>query len=146
MRAILFLLSLIVMGGVAQAHPVGAPRPAVQRDVEGYAIAVCLIHQPEPYRKEYLEEQGHAWASAVVHMGKMPVELLPPISEAVKREIAKGGMPSMRPETPTSESKAMPLFYCGGIIDKPDVRAAIRKAIIKFTPYYRSKNSKPYTW
>ena len=147
MRVILFLLSLIVMGGVAQAHPVGAPRSAAQRDAENYAIAACLFNQPDPYQKEFLEEQASAWADSIIQMGKMPIELLPPIVEAVKREIAEsGGRAVFHLDTAPPQYKPAPLIYCGGIIDAPKVRAAIRKAIIEFTPYYRSKNRKPYTW
>ena len=45
MRTVLLmvLLGLAGAGSAAQAYPLGAPRSAVLRDVEGYAIAACLV-------------------------------------------------------------------------------------------------------
>ena len=118
MRTVLFLLlGLAVAGSAAQAHPLGAPRPAVLRDVEGYAIAACLAHQTEPY----LQDQGDAWASAVVHSGKAPIEILAVLDDVVKREVAKGGMACVhRDMTPAQGGcKAAPVLYCGEIIERP---------------------------
>ena len=137
MRTVLFLLlGLAVAGSAAQAHPLGAPRPAVLRDVEGYAIAVCLRYQTEPY-----QDQGEAWADVVIQRGKGPIEDWVALGNVVKREVAKGDMACVhRDETPAQGGcKAAPVLYCGEIIDTPSVRAAIQKTIVKLKPFYRRK-------
>ena len=139
MRTVLLivLMGLTVAGSAAQAHPLAPPRPQVQRDVEGYAIAACLVHQNEPY----LQDQGDAWASVVIQRGAGPIEDWVALDDVVKREVAKGGMACVhRDETPAQGGcKAAPVFYCGEIIDTPSVRAAIQKAIVKLRPVYRRK-------
>jgi hypothetical protein len=121
------------MEGTAQAHTIGAPRPAVLRDVEGYAVASCLIHQAEPY----LKDQGYAWGSAIIQRGKAPIEVLTPIEDAVKLEIAKGDMAIIHVDTNPPGDKAAPVLYCGEIIDTPSVRATIQKTVTKLKPFYR---------
>jgi hypothetical protein len=135
MRIVLLLLLGLVIGRAAQANTIGSPRSAVLRDVEGYAIAVCLGHQAQPY----LKEQGDGWASVVVQRGKAPIEILATLGDVVKREIAKGNMAVIRVDTNPPEDRALPVFYCGEIIDTPAVRAAIQKTVAKLKPFYRHK-------
>jgi hypothetical protein len=123
------------MGETAQAHTIGAPRPAMLRDVEGYAIAACLVHQAEPY----LKDQGYAWGNAIIQRGKAPIEVLAPIEDAVKLEIAKGDMAIIHVDTNPPENKTAPVLYCGEIIDMPSVRATIQKTVTKLKPFYRYK-------
>jgi len=130
--AVLLLLGLAVAGCATQVEPVGAPRPKVLRDVEGYAIASCLTHQAQPY----LKDQGDAWASAVIQRGKAPVEALAAIHDAVKREIARGNMAVIRAESGPRRDKALPVLYCSEMIDSPPVRAAIQKAVAELGPLY----------
>jgi len=132
MNRFLLLLCVLVAGCAAKVDTAGAPRPKVLRDVEGYAIASCLVHQAQPY----LKDQGDAWASAVIQRGKAPVEALATIHDAVKREIARGDMAVIRAETGPQKDKALPVLYCGEIIDSPPVRAAIQKAVAELGPLY----------
>lgn len=53
-------------------------RSAVQRDVEGYAIATCLTKQSDPT----LKDQGDAWASVIVQRAHGDLEPLHAVQEA----------------------------------------------------------------
>jgi len=133
MQIVLFLLGLGVAGCAAGANAIGAPRPDVLRDVEGYAIASCLANQAQPY----LREQGDAWASVIIQRSRADLDTLARLDEQVKREIAKGDMAVIRNEVGPEKDKILPLLYCAEIIDTPSVRAAIRKAVVKLSPAYR---------
>lgn len=108
-------------------------RTAVQRDVEGYAIATCLSQQSEPY----LKDQGDAWASVVVQRSQGDIELFHPVQQAVESELKKGNVAAIYQEGDTKHSKPVPVLYCAEIIDAGEVRAAIAKAIKLLTPAYR---------
>jgi hypothetical protein len=106
-------------------------RAAVQRDVEGYAIASCLVAQDQPY----LKDQGDGWASAIIHRGKGSLEAFMGVASAVKAELAKGNMAVIRSENETKD-KPLPVMHCGEIIDAPSVHTAINKAVRRLTPSY----------
>lgn len=129
MRATLLLSGVVVCSCAIGEETVSAPRPQVLRDVESYAIASCLVVQSQPY----LRDQGDAWASVVVQRMKGDLDALTGVAEQVKQEVAKGEMAVMRDEAQPGD-KALPLLYCGEIIDKPAVRAAIRKAVAALGP------------
>lgn len=131
-RVILLLLILAIAGCAAKVNTIGEPRPEVLRDVEGYAIAVCLINQTQPY----LKEQGDAWASVIVQRMKGNPEVLTDIIEQVKSEIDKGDMAIVRNDIGPDKDKVLPLLYCYEIIDRPSVRAAIQKAAVALEPNY----------
>lgn len=132
-RVIMLLLCLVVVGCTARVDTIGAPRPEVLRDVEGYAIAVCLISQNQPY----LKDQGDAWASVIVQRMRGNSDVLAGLVEQVKRENEKGEMAVIRNETGPDKDKILPLLYCYEIIDRPSVRAAIQKAVASLKPSYR---------
>jgi hypothetical protein len=132
MRIILLLLGLIVAGCAVRTEAIGAPRSEVLRDVEGYAIASCLLNQTDPY----LKDQGDAWASVIVQRMKGNSDDLADIREEVKREIAKGRMAIIRNEIGPEKDKAVPLLYCNEIIDRPRIRAAIQSAVAVLKPSY----------
>jgi len=73
---------------IAMSSPDAYARSAVQRDVEGYAIASCLAGQDQPY----LKDQGDGWASVIVQRGKGGLEALTAVAAAVKAELAKSNM------------------------------------------------------
>ena len=133
MRIVLLLLGLAVAGCAARVNTIGAPRPEVLRDVEGYAIASCLTNQTQPY----LKDQGDAWASVIVQRMKGSFDVLAGIAEHIKRENAKGEMAVIRDETGPGRDKTLPVLYCSEIIDRPSVRAAIQKAVAELNPSYR---------
>ena len=54
----------------------------------------------------------------------------------MKREIAKGEMAVIRDEAGPGKDKILPVLYCGEIIDRPAVRAAIQKAGAALNPSY----------
>ena len=130
---VLLLLGLAVVGCVARVETIGAPRPEVLRDIEGYAIASCLTNQTQPY----LKDQGDAWASVIVQRMKGSLDVLTSIAEQVKRENAKGEMAIIRDEAGPGKDKALPVLYCNEIIDKPSVRSAIQKAVATLNPSYK---------
>ncbi len=128
----LLLLSMVAAGCSAKVDISGKTRPEVLRDVEGYAIAVCLMQQTDPY----LKDQGDAWASVIVQRMKGNPELLADIAEQVKRENAKGEMAVIPNETEPGKDKILPLLYCYEVIDRPSVRAAIQKTVARLKPSY----------
>lgn len=131
-RIILLLLGLVLAGCTAKIDTSGGPRSEVLRDVEGYAIAVCLINQTQPY----LKDQGDSWTSVIVQRMRGNPEVLAGVVEQVKHENAKGEMAVIRSETEPGKDKVLPLLYCYEIIDRPSVRAAIQKAVAALKPSY----------
>ena len=129
------------------ANTVGAPRSKALRNAEGYAIASCLV-QPQPYFKYqgylkdigYLKDQGDGWTSVIMQREKAPVEIWAALQDAVKREVAKGDMVIILPETGSEKVKLLPVVYCGEIIDKPAVSAAIQMIVAKLKTYYKQGN------
>ncbi|WP_349263243.1 hypothetical protein [Steroidobacter sp.] len=133
MRFSMLLPALVVAAGCTTGTDTGgSPRPEVVRDVEGYAIASCLVNQSEPY----LKDQGDAWASVIVQRMKGDLEVFANIAERVKLETAKGDMAVVRTEAEPGTDKALPVLYCSEIIDKPPVRAAIEKAVAALNSSY----------
>ncbi|MEA1674150.1 MULTISPECIES: hypothetical protein [Nitrospirillum] len=119
------LLAAGLLGYTSVAFAAG--RSEAQRDVEGYAVATCLVAQDQPY----LKEQGYGWGETIVQgRGRDPV-MLAPVRAAVTAALAKGDMPVARDEGNPQQGKALPVLYCGEIIDKPGVRAAITKVLAK---------------
>jgi hypothetical protein len=108
-------------------------RSAVQRDVEGYAIASCLSAQDQPY----LKDQGDGWASVIVQRAKGGLDIMTAVAAAVKAELAKGNMAVIRSETGPTKEKPLPVLYCGEIIDVPSVKVAINRAVKKLASSYR---------
>jgi hypothetical protein len=129
MLPVAFLVS--VLGSTA----LGRARPAVQRDVEGYAIAACLTKQPEPY----LREQGEAWGSVIVERSEGDIEPFTELAKAVDKEVAKGDMAMVHRDDGPARIVKAPVLYCAEIIDQPAVAAAVDKAIKKLGPSYRRK-------
>ena len=118
-------------------------RGALQRDVEGYVIAACLSDQEQPY----LKEQGEGWALVIVERGKADLDTLAGLAKAVKEELAKGHVPIIRNgdrpvihnDHESGPDMAAPVLYCGEIIDAPEVRKAIIKAMKKLFPAYHRR-------
>jgi hypothetical protein len=116
---------------VTRAHA----RTAVQRDVESYAIASCLVAQDQPY----LKDQGDGWASAIIQRSKGSLDVFMSVAAAVKAELAKGHAAVIHSESEQTKDKLVPVMSCGEIIDSPSVHAAIDKAVKKLIPYYRGQ-------
>jgi hypothetical protein len=108
-------------------------RSDVQRDVEGYAVASCLIKQKEPL----LKDQGALWADGIVQRSHGDIEDFRSVAEAVVADVAQRPMPQARRESDPMHAAPIPVPFCAEIIDDPPVRAAIDKAIKKLTPAYR---------
>lgn len=108
-------------------------RSALQRDVEGYAIAACFVGQNQPY----LKDQGDGWASVIVQRSKGGVDAFVDVAAAVKAELAKGDMAVIHSETEPMKDKLLPVLYCNEIIDVPSVHVAINKAVKRLAPSYR---------
>jgi hypothetical protein len=108
-------------------------RSDVQRDVEGYAVASCLIKQKEPY----LKDQGALWADGIVQRSHGDIEDFRSVADAVEADIAQKPMALARRESDPMHAVPVPVPYCAEIVDDPAVRAAIDKAIKKLTPAYR---------
>lgn len=131
-RLAMLVLTLLTAGCATTANGIGAPRPDVLRDVQGYAIASCLVKQDQPY----LRDQGDAWASAIVQRGYGDIGILTDLARQVAAEVAQENMFIVRDETIPGASKALPLVYCSEIIDQPAVRAAIQRAAIALKAAY----------
>jgi hypothetical protein len=125
MAVVLLLLGSVSMGCSSVAERTGELRPQALRDLEGYAIASCLVNQAQPY----LKDQGDAWASVIVQRTKADVDVLANLAEQVQHESAKSAMAVVRNEANPGQAKALPLLYCNEMIDRPAVRAAIQKAV-----------------
>lgn len=128
-----FALSMLLAHPAASHEERAGGRSAVLRDVEGYAIATCLLGQPEPF----LREQGQGWASVIVERGHGDIEAFVAVAAAVKARVAEGDMAMVHDEASPRTDKRMPVFYCGEIIDTPSVRAAIDAAVRTLAPSYR---------
>ncbi len=123
----------LVAAGCAAMLPAPAQaRNALQRDVEGYAIAACLAQQDQPD----LRDQGEGWASVIVQRGHGELTPLMAVAAAVRTELAKGGMAVIHGETEPKD-KPLPVLYCSEIIDAPAVQTAIREAIKNLAPSYQ---------
>ena len=132
MRIAMLLWALVAAGCTTKTDTSGSPRPVVVRDVEGYAIASCLVDQSQPY----LKDQGDAWASVIIERMKGDLEVFAGLAEQVKLETAKGEMAVIRNEAEPGADKALPVLYCSEIIDKPAVRAAIQQAVAALESSY----------
>ena len=128
-----FALALTCAACAAAAAASETTRARVQRDVEGYAIASCLTYQSEPY----LRAQGDGWASSIVQSGKGKVEVLARLAEQVKQELPKVSMVMTPSASGVGHETALPILYCHMLIDRPAVRAAIRKAVAALAPAYQ---------
>jgi len=65
---------------------VAAPaRTAVERDVQGYAIASCLTRQKEPL----LKDQGYAWLDVIVQRSEGNIEDFKAVADSVEAQLAK---------------------------------------------------------
>lgn len=118
---------LMLLACLTASAALAAGRSEAQRDVEGYAIATCLMAQDRPY----LKDQGYGWGETIVQGRGRDPEMLAPVKAAVTAVLAKGDMPVARDEGSPQQGKALPLLYCGEIIDKPGVRAAIIQVLAK---------------
>jgi hypothetical protein len=114
-------------------------RSDVQRDVEGYAVASCLMKQKEPY----LRDQGALWAGGIVQRSHGDVEDFRRVAGAVDADIAQKPMPAARRESDPMHAVPVPVPFCAEIIDDPPVRAVIDKTIKKLTPAYRRVKKSP---
>jgi hypothetical protein len=132
LRIAAFLFAATVGQGGTPATAADA-RTAVQRDVEGYAVASCLAAQNQPY----LKDQGDGWASAIIQRGKGSLDAFARVAAAVKKELSKGNMAIIRSESEPTRDKPLPVMYCSEIVDVPSVHAAIAKAATDLAPSYR---------
>jgi hypothetical protein len=129
---------IIVVAGFITTMPTAAdaaPRSALERDVESYAIASCLVGLDQPY----LKDQGDGWASVIIQRAKGGMPAFRAVAAAVKAELAKGNMAIIHSEEPGAKDKPLPVLYCAEIIDAPSVHAAIGKAVKKLSPAYRTQ-------
>ncbi len=123
--ALLGVIAVLLASTIVSAAVSPSGRTPALRDAEGYAIASCFFGQKQPY----LKDQGDGWASAIIQRGSGDLDALGAISAAVKQELAKRDMAVIR--TDAGADKAIPVLYCGEIIDRPRVRAAINLALTK---------------
>jgi hypothetical protein len=136
MRQMQFIISWLAIASLGCAAPSAADahaRTAVQRDVEGYAVASCLAAQGQAE----IKDQGDGWASAIIHRGKGELDAFTAVATAVKTEVAKGNMAVVHNESDPMHGKSMPVMYCSEIIDVPSVRSTIEKAVKALAPSYK---------
>lgn len=110
----------------------GTARGAIERDVEGYAVASCLASLDDAS----LKDGGRRWAGAIVQRGHGEIERFTAVSDAVKAERAATPMAMGHDDDRPMAAVPLPLLYCGEIIDAPRVRTAIDAAIAALRPAY----------
>ncbi len=120
--------------GLIPVPALAAPRPQLQRDVEGYAIAACLMQQ----KSTELQQQGDAWGSIILNRSPATLAAWRPLAAAVKAETQRRPMTLVHGDTALGQTEA-PVFYCAEIIDTPLVRKAIDRASAKLAVSYRRK-------
>lgn len=136
LRRSFWCVAILLGVGACSASPaLSVVHDPVTRDVEGYAIATCLIAQDSAY----LKDQGDGWASNIVQRGSGDVEMLAPLAAAVRAEAASGIMSMARNEAAPMTPKPLPVQYCAEIIDTPRVRQAITQAMRQLAPAYRKR-------
>lgn len=136
MRQTLFLAVALTLGGCgATTGTLVSPRTDLLRDLEGYAIASCLVYQSDPY----LQDQGDAWASVIVQRSQGDLEVFTNLATQVKNEVGKGEMAVIRDEAGAGKDKALPVLYCGEIIDKPAIRSAIEAGVGLISRSYQKR-------
>ena len=121
MKIYTFLSVVIILTGCSTVN--SYQKVMAKKDIEGYAIASCLTYQESPY----LQDQGDAWASAIVQRMEGSIEILSDISEIIKQEVSKGEMAVVRSESVNAKDKALPVLYCNEIIYKQPVQSALQK-------------------
>lgn len=124
---------LAAVGFTAASSSKAHGRDLLRRDVEGYAIASCLVAQDQPA----LKDQGDGWASAIVQRSRGGLDQFTAVTAAVRAELVKGNMATIRSETEPGNEKRLPIMYCAELIDTPSVRAAIDKAVKGLARFYR---------
>jgi len=72
-----------------------------------------------------------------VQTGKGDVAVLARLAEQVQRELPKAPMAIIPSESGVGHETALPILYCHELIDRPALRAAIRKAVAALAPAYR---------
>lgn len=140
MRTFILLVALGAIAAPAWVAPArAAPRAALERDLEGYAVASCLAAQKD----ETLRTQGEGWARMIV-MGraKGDFEKWRPLGDAVRSALNPADVPLLKPERAIDPAPELPLAYCGEIIDKPRVRVAIDMARRRLAADYRLAGTK----
>jgi hypothetical protein len=117
--------------------PAGAaPRSMVQRDIEGYASAACLVAQDDAM----LRQQGNDWAAIIINRSRVGLGDLGRVRTAVESAMRRKPMTVVHRDKPVAEAAASAqVFYCAEIIDEPIVRAAIDAAIRRLTAPYRRR-------
>ncbi|MCG8986495.1 hypothetical protein MI467_06525 [Delftia acidovorans] len=98
-----------------------------------------LVHTVRGTSGNAIKDPGDAWASVIVQRMHGNIEVLAGIADQVQQENANGDMAVMRDETRPGQGKPLPVLHCGEVIDRPDVRAAIQKAIAALRPSYESR-------
>ena len=128
-----FFAAIAVASGVL---PMGGAvaRSALDRDLEGYAIASCMIAS----RDTVLMEQGQGWAGAIVQRSHGPIEIFSGVSKVVNEKIRVSGFAVGHQDGPV-QSNGTKLFMltCGEIIDQPSIVRAVARARLKLARYYK---------
>lgn len=107
-------------------------QPQLFRDVEGYAIASCLVSQSN----SYLKDQGDAWASVIIQRMQGDPGILLDIVEQVTLEVENGNMAVIRSEVEPEQDKILPVLFCNEIIYQPKIKSKIFEAVKKLEPFY----------
>lgn len=132
MKQIYFAAAIVVAScGLPMSSAVA--RSELDRDLDGYAIASCMIASHSPV----LIEQGHGWAGAIVQRSHGPIKIFQQIASAVNQEIRVSGFALGHRDGPVQSSR-LNLFMvtCGEIVDNRRVAIAIARARVSLVRYY----------
>ena len=128
-----FFAAIAVASGVL---PTGSAlaRSALDRDLEGYAIASCMIAS----RDTVLMEQGQGWAGAIVQRSHGRIEIFSGVSKAVDEKIRVSGFAVGHQDGPVQSNRAkLFMLTCGEIVDQPNVARAVARARLQLARYYK---------
>jgi hypothetical protein len=141
--AILILLGAgHINSALAKSAKTSSTRSDVQRDVEGYAVSICLTKLKEgvisAQDTAFLNQQGQRWGSIIAQRSSGDIEHFFKLLPVIEAAMATMPVAQVQGDGPFDErSHHAAVFYCGEIIDAPNVRASIDKAIAKLKPAYK---------
>jgi len=133
MRHFAFRFAMLSLTATILPVPVAAARTALDRDLEGYAMASCLSYVDEAA----LKDQGDAWASAISQRSHGDFQAFLPVAKAVKAELARTGVGVGHLDGPVGSAFSMPVLTCAEMQDRPTVQRAIATARAKLRRAYR---------
>lgn len=129
MRILLTIATVLLTTSTAYA------RTRLQQDVEGFAVASCLAQQSPAY----LKQQGEGWAQIIIDRGHGSPKALDALDKVVRGEAVRAAPYVNRDEANPTRGAPMPIAFCAEMIDRPVVRAAMKRTMVALAPAYQGR-------